>query len=76
MVNNEKAGYEGKLIFNSPPQYDEQNGPGVFDSLIVAHYDSNLQGSATARGIVIPYQTGFLVKNVTFVNFQAVSYLM
>ena len=34
LVNNEKAGYEGKLIVNSPPQWDDDNGYGVFDSLI------------------------------------------
>ncbi|XP_012942613.1 fibrocystin-L [Aplysia californica] len=70
LVNNEKAGYEGKLLVGNPPQYDENNGPGVFDSVIVAHYDNNLKGGATARGVVIPYQPGFLLKNIEFYNFD------
>ena len=75
LVNNELAGYEGKEIVKSPPQYDEANGPGIFDSLIVAHHDDHLPGSATKRGLIIPYQSGFLVKNVKFVNFVKVFYV-
>lgn len=73
LVNNEKAGYEGKLTVDNPPQYDSDNGPGVFDSVIVAHYDSNLRGSATFGGIVQPYHPGFLIENVEFYNFDQVN---
>ena len=70
LINNELAGFEGKLLVGEPPQYDELNGPGIFDSLIVASY-TGLKGKPTSRAIVLPYYQGFLVKNVTFVNFKA-----
>ena len=36
LVNNEKAGYEGKMLMEVP-QYDEVNGPMVDGGKIVAH---------------------------------------
>ena len=76
LVNNKLAGYEGKQIFSDPPQFDDANGPGIFDSLIVAHYENNLAGTPTKQGLVIPYFPGFLVKNVHFYNFDQVSNLI
>ncbi|CAL1525942.1 unnamed protein product [Lymnaea stagnalis] len=70
LVHNEIAGFESKLILETPPQYDAENGPGIFDSTIVAHYDDKLKGTGTLGGIVIPYMTGFLVKGVKFYNFN------
>lgn len=72
LVNNENSGFEGKLIVNSPPQYNAENGPGVFDTTIVAHYDK-LEGGITNGGIVIPYQSGLLIQGVKFHNFDKVS---
>ena len=71
LVNNDVIGFEGASLVGGVPQYDETNGPGVFDSLIVSHYDNNLQGGPTGKGISIPTGTGFLIKNVSFVNFDS-----
>ncbi|CAL1525941.1 unnamed protein product, partial [Lymnaea stagnalis] len=72
LVNNEKAGFEGKLVVGKPPQYDADNGPGIFDSVIVAHYEDKLAGTSTLGGVVVPYMTGFLIQGVKFYNFNKV----
>ncbi|KAK3716577.1 hypothetical protein RRG08_039372 [Elysia crispata] len=68
LVSNDMAGYEGKLILDGP-QFDENDGPGLFNSLIVAS-DPQLRGKSTAGGVIIPYMNGFLIKNVIFYNFD------
>ena len=70
LVSNDMAGYEGKLILDGP-QFDENDGPGLFNSLIVAS-DPQLRGKSTAGGVIIPYMNGFLIKNVIFYNFDQV----
>ncbi|XP_052060298.1 fibrocystin-L-like isoform X3 [Mytilus californianus] len=76
-VHNEKAGYEGKLVIETP-QFDETNGHAVKDSVIVArsqHLDkqpdwrSSGQG-CTVGGIVLPYGNGLIVSGVSFYNFD------
>ncbi|GFS10808.1 polycystic kidney and hepatic disease-like 1 [Elysia marginata] len=68
LVSNDLAGYEGKLILDGP-QFDEVDGPGVFNSLIVAS-DPKLRGKSSAGGVVIPYMNGLLIKDVEFYNFD------
>ncbi|GFN92106.1 fibrocystin-l [Plakobranchus ocellatus] len=72
LVSNDLAGCEGKLILDGP-QFDENNGPGVFGSLIVA-YDPQLRGHNTSGGVIIPYMNGFIVKDTVFYNFDQVRY--
>ncbi|KAK7105773.1 hypothetical protein V1264_017108 [Littorina saxatilis] len=72
LVNNEKAGYEGKEVFNTP-QYDEVNGPMVDGGKIIASLnglDQEGGRQCTKAGIVLPYQNGFMVGNVKFYNFD------
>ncbi|GFN92113.1 fibrocystin-l [Plakobranchus ocellatus] len=68
LVSNDLAGYEGKLILDGP-QFDENDGPGVFDSLIVAS-DPQLRGKSSAGGVVMPYMNGLIVKDTVFYNFD------
>ncbi|KAK0070514.1 fibrocystin-L [Biomphalaria pfeifferi] len=73
LVNNLLAGFESKLIIQTPPQYDAQNGPGIFNAVIVSHFDG-LRGGSTVGGVIVPYQTGFLIKDVSFYNFDQASH--
>ncbi|XP_062600839.1 fibrocystin-L-like [Saccostrea cucullata] len=64
LLNNEKAGYEGKMV--------AEGSQVIEDSLIIAHateLTSTGQGS-TQFGIKLPYKYNFHVKNVQFVNFD------
>lgn len=67
LVDNEKAGYEAKLVI-STSRYGN-DGPQIMNSLIVGHAPS-LQPGCTTSGIVIPYGHGFAVRNVEFHNFD------
>ncbi|XP_041373046.1 fibrocystin-L-like isoform X2 [Gigantopelta aegis] len=73
LVNNDKAGYEGKLI-NNVPQYEEANSPMVKGGIIVGHTSADIDGPndafCTSGGIVLPYGNGMLVKDVYFENFN------
>ncbi|KAK7468036.1 hypothetical protein BaRGS_00036740, partial [Batillaria attramentaria] len=73
LVNNEKAGWEGKQL-GSVPQYDETNGPMVDGGKIVAHLDNKLDQegnhACTSAGVVLPYQNGLIVRGVQFYNFD------
>ncbi|XP_076438726.1 fibrocystin-L-like isoform X2 [Babylonia areolata] len=73
LVNNEKAGYEGKLLMDVP-QYDELTGPMVDGGKIVAHLGNKLDQEGnyecTKAGVVLPYQNGLIVRNVQFYNFD------
>ena len=73
LVSNENAGFESKMIIGNPPRFDEARGPGIFNSLIVSHLDDNLYSPVTPRGLVLPFRSGFLVKDVDFWNFDQVS---
>ena len=68
LVNNEKAGYEGKLI-SGVVQYDEANSPMVKGGLVIGHRSID-PSSCTVGGIVFPYGNGMLVKDVHFENFD------
>ncbi|KAH9519161.1 Fibrocystin-L, partial [Bulinus truncatus] len=70
LVNNEMAGFEGKILSLSPPYYDHESKPGIFNSVIVDHYDNILQGQGTLSGVIIPHYMSFLIQEVTFVNFN------
>ncbi|KAH9512877.1 Fibrocystin-L, partial [Bulinus truncatus] len=69
LVNNLNAGFESKLVVETPPQYDANRGPGIFNTVIAAYYNG-LRGGSSSSGVVIPYQTGFLIKGVQFFNFD------
>ncbi|KAK3107254.1 hypothetical protein FSP39_010348 [Pinctada imbricata] len=74
MVNNEKAGYEGKLI-KASPQYDENKSYGVFDSVVVAKSpglaaDPGNVATCTIGGVILPYGNGMVTKGVEFYNFD------
>ncbi|ESO84871.1 hypothetical protein LOTGIDRAFT_131466, partial [Lottia gigantea] len=71
LVNNEFAGFEGKLVKESPQYSDE--GALLSGGLIVGKSD-NLdieKGTCTTGGTVLPYNNGFHVKDVTFANFAS-----
>ncbi|KAL3885610.1 hypothetical protein ACJMK2_025660 [Sinanodonta woodiana] len=67
-VNNEKAGYEGKII-DHVPQYPNE-GAMVSNTLIVGTTTILDSSQGPSTGIVLPYGNGFLVKNVRFVNYS------
>ncbi|XP_048254094.1 fibrocystin-L-like [Haliotis rufescens] len=70
LVNNKLAGYEGKLL-GHVPQFDEANGPMVKGGLIVGHHpDLASEHVCTRGGIVLPYNSGLLIRNVSFINFD------
>ena len=70
LVQNKKAGYEGKLVIHVPLYTDD--GPMISNSLIVGTTTvapDDTQG-VTNGGIILAYGQGFRVKNVRFVNFD------
>lgn len=74
MVHNEKAGYEGKLIKDSP-QYDEATSYAVKDSIMVANSPgltaiTGQKNYCTIGGIVLPYGNGMYGINIEFYNFD------
>ena len=71
LVQNKLAGYEGKKVLNVPDAQYSDNSPMIKDSLIVGTTTvapSGTQGCTTGA-IILPYGSGFRVKNVRFVNF-------
>lgn len=52
-----------------PTFYNEQSGPSIIDTLIVGNTDNTKTSSLTESGIVLAWDRGQLIKNVTFVNF-------
>lgn len=74
-VHNEKAGYEGKTLVETP-QFDETNGHAIKDSVIVGrsqYLDKQPDWSGTGctvGGIVLPYGNGLIVSGVSFYNFD------
>uniref|UniRef100_A0A8C5N9V4 Fibrocystin-L-like n=1 Tax=Gouania willdenowi TaxID=441366 RepID=A0A8C5N9V4_GOUWI len=71
MVNNEKAGIEGKRIFQSfVSGFGEDGGAMVSDSIIVGHVDGLGTSHHTRRGIILPFDDGMSVLNTTFIHFN------
>ncbi|XP_069115226.1 fibrocystin-L-like [Argopecten irradians] len=70
LVANQKAGFEGKLMFEGEALAgsDPSNESAIIDSLIVGHTSFN--SFCTIGGIVFPYGFGFRVTNVELVNFN------
>ena len=71
LVQNQKAGYEGKLIIGAPRFTDDS--PMIKNSLIVASTTviANSEQGCTTGGIVLAYGYGFQIKGVRFVNFDS-----
>ncbi|KAM9385916.1 fibrocystin-L-like isoform 2-T2 [Pholidichthys leucotaenia] len=73
MVNNEKAGIEGKRILDwAVSGFGEDGGAGVFNSTIVGHVDELGLGSGYCmhRGVILPFEDGMSVIGTTFINFD------
>ncbi|KAK3587658.1 hypothetical protein CHS0354_042441 [Potamilus streckersoni] len=68
-VNNDKAGYEGKRV-DYIPQYPNE-GAMISHTLIVGSTTSLVSSQGPSTGIILPYGNGFLVKNVSFVNYNS-----
>jgi hypothetical protein len=72
LVNNEKAGYEGKLLLQSP-QYDSDN-PVLKNCIIVANDPALSRTSAasagTRSGVVLPYGSGWYARGIHWYNFD------
>ncbi|CAF0978946.1 unnamed protein product, partial [Brachionus calyciflorus] len=75
--DHKSVGIETKqIIFNeniqsryTPTFYNESNGALVADSIVVGNSDSTQTTSITQHGVVIAWDRGLLVKNVSFYNF-------
>ena len=69
LVQNKLAGYEGKKVLDVPLYTDDS--PMISNSLIVGTTSVAPDGTqgCTKGGIILPYGSGFIVKNVRFVNF-------
>ena len=71
------AGIETKTIqYNSDVQsnysayfYNESSGPTIMNSVIIGNSNSSSNSSITPLGLVIAWDRGELIKNVTFINF-------
>ncbi|XP_059206673.1 fibrocystin-L-like isoform X1 [Centropristis striata] len=73
MVNNEKAGIEGKRIMPwAVAGFGEEGGATMANSTIVGHVDELTLGSdyCTHRGIIAPLDDGLSVLNTKFINFD------
>jgi hypothetical protein len=71
------AGIETKTIQNnsdfqstySAYFYNESTGPTIMNSVIIGNSNSSSNSSITPLGLVIAWDRGELIKNVTFINF-------
>uniref|UniRef100_A0A3B4ZUN2 PKHD1 like 1 n=1 Tax=Stegastes partitus TaxID=144197 RepID=A0A3B4ZUN2_9TELE len=73
MVNNEKAGIEGKRIMQwAVSGFGEDGGATMSNSTIVGHVDElgRLKNNCTHRGIITPFDDGLSVLNTKFINFN------
>ncbi|XP_061682368.1 PKHD1 like 1, tandem duplicate 1 [Syngnathoides biaculeatus] len=73
MVNNEKAGAEGKIIVpRAVSGFGEDGGAGLFNSTVVGHVDELGLGAdyCTHRGIITPFADGMSVIGTKFFNFD------
>lgn len=50
--------------------YNENTGPAILNSIIIGNSD-NLDTKSTESGIVLAWDRGQLIKNVTFINFPS-----
>ncbi|XP_043922184.1 fibrocystin-L [Protopterus annectens] len=73
VVNNELAGIEMKRVV---PEYvggwGDTKGAVIYNAVVVGHIDELALGSnfCTNKGIVLPFNEGLTVSNVTFINFD------
>ncbi|XP_062385127.1 fibrocystin-L-like [Sardina pilchardus] len=73
MVNNEKAGIEGKRIISDyVGDFGEGLGAAVVNSTMVGHVDELRLGDdyCSTRGVILPLDDGMSVISSTFVNFD------
>uniref|UniRef100_A0A8D3DR72 PKHD1 like 1, tandem duplicate 2 n=1 Tax=Scophthalmus maximus TaxID=52904 RepID=A0A8D3DR72_SCOMX len=73
MVNNEKAGIEGKrIIANRVSEFGRDGGAAVTNGTIVGHVDELALGSSycTHRGVITPFDDGMSVLDTKFLNFD------
>ncbi|KAL4228553.1 Fibrocystin-L [Mactra antiquata] len=70
LANNEKAGYEGKLIVNAPQGTNDS--PMIANSLIIAKATvmPDDEQVCTNGGLIFPYGSGFRAEGNRFVNFD------
>ncbi|XP_068236296.1 fibrocystin-L-like [Palaemon carinicauda] len=68
-LDNEHAGLEMVKVSGG---FGENNGPGIFNSLLVGHSQLSPEGcGADTSGIIAPKQYIFSISNTTFVNYDA-----
>ncbi|XP_066939677.1 fibrocystin-L-like [Macrobrachium rosenbergii] len=68
-LDNEHAGLEMVKVSGG---FGENNGPGIFNSLVVGHSQLSPEGcSGDTSGIIAPKQYIFSISNTTFVNFDS-----
>lgn len=78
-INNEKAGYEGKLIIETPA-YDPATSYALKDSILVGRSPNlakapkgwDTGNGCTIAGVVIPYGNGGVFSGLSFYNFNEV----
>ncbi|XP_041664378.1 fibrocystin-L-like [Cheilinus undulatus] len=72
MVNNEKAGIEGKRIISSKVR--DFGNAGVFNSILAGPtWQLGTFETSKTRGVITPYDDGMLVSNTTFINYDCPS---
>ena len=67
VVNNNKFSRTIKDLV--PTFYNEQTGPSIIDSVIIGNSDSSQIKSLYPSGLVLAWDRGQLIKNVSFINF-------
>ncbi|XP_076157842.1 PKHD1 like 1, tandem duplicate 1 [Alosa pseudoharengus] len=73
MVNNEKAGIEGKRIISDfVGDFGEELGAAVINSTLVGHVDELMLGDnyCSTSGVILPLDDGMSVISSTFMNFD------
>ena len=53
--------------------YNENIGPSIKDSIIIGNSDSSATSSIGQNGLIIAWDRGQLIKNVTFINFPDIN---
>ncbi len=70
-VNNHFCGYEGKWL-KEIVAFSETQGPMIINMVIGANdYYGKLARQKTKYAIIVPYEEGLIIKNVTFINFDS-----
>uniref|UniRef100_A0A8C5QTU9 Fibrocystin-L n=1 Tax=Leptobrachium leishanense TaxID=445787 RepID=A0A8C5QTU9_9ANUR len=73
MINNEDAGIETKRVISAyVGGCGEPYGAVIKNSVIIGHIDELGHGSnnCTTKGLILPFDDGFTVSSVTFMNFD------